>query len=270
MPELPEVETTRRGIEPWLCGQPIQQVQVRQPKLRWPVAQELHLLQGQVVERLARRGKYLLLYSTAGVVLVHLGMSGSLRVVDASLPPRKHDHVDLVLANGKAVRFHDPRRFGAWLWADGQPELHPLLRDLGVEPLSDAFNADFLFAATRKRTCSIKAVLMDAHTVVGVGNIYANEALFRARLNPQRPAGNVTYVECAAVVEAVRQILTYAIERGGTTLRDFVREDGTAGYFQLELMVYGRTNQPCVRCGGTIHRLVQGQRSTWFCPACQA
>lgn len=269
MPELPEVETTRRGIEPWLQGQQVTQVVVRQPQLRWTVPQEIRLLEGQVVHSLTRRGKYLLLHTDVGVALLHLGMSGSLRVVESSLPPRKHDHADVCLSNGKAVRFHDPRRFGAVLWAGDDPQQHPLLRDLGVEPLSVAFSGDYLWEQSRGRTLSVKAFLMNAHIVVGVGNIYANEALFRARVDPRRAAGSIPHETYLALAQAIREILTYAIERGGTTLRDFVREDGSTGYFQLELMVYNRTHQPCVRCQTPILKITQGQRSTWFCPVCQ-
>lgn len=269
MPELPEVETTRRGIEPWLQGQTITKVMVRQPKLRWPVPAEISVLEGQVVQELTRRGKYILLHTQAGVALIHLGMSGSLRIVEAGLEPRKHDHFDLVLASGKAVRYHDPRRFGALLWTEENPQQHALLRALGPEPLGDAFDGDYLYQQSRTRKVSVKEFIMNAHIVVGVGNIYANEALFLARIDPRRAAGRVSRERYHALAQAIRQILAYAIECGGTTLRDFVREDGSPGYFQLELMVYDRAEQLCSACQAPIRRITQGQRSTWFCPVCQ-
>lgn len=269
MPELPEVETTRRGIEPWLQGHTVENVIIRQPKLRWPVSAEVGLLAGQVVRKLTRRGKYILLHTDVGVALIHLGMSGSLRIVEAGLEPRKHDHFDLLLDSGKAVRYHDPRRFGALLWVQDDPLQHALLRDLGPEPLGDGFDADYLFRQSRSRKVSVKEFIMNAHVVVGVGNIYANEALFIAGIDPRRAAGSVTHESYLALAQAIRQILAYAIECGGTTLRDFVREDGSPGYFQLELMVYDRVNQPCTRCLAPIQRITQGQRSTWFCPVCQ-
>ncbi|MEZ5453109.1 MAG: bifunctional DNA-formamidopyrimidine glycosylase/DNA-(apurinic or apyrimidinic site) lyase [Thiothrix sp.] len=269
MPELPEVETTRRGIEPWLQGQTITKVMVRQPKLRWPVPAEISVLEGQVVQELTRRGKYILLHTQAGVALIHLGMSGSLRIVEAGLEPRKHDHFDLMLASGKAVRYHDPRRFGALLWTEENPQQHALLRTLGPEPLGDAFDGDYLYQQSRTRKVSVKEFIMNAHIVVGVGNIYANEALFLARIDPRRAAGRVSRERYHALAQAIRQILAYAIECGGTTLRDFVREDGSPGYFQLELMVYDRAEQLCSACQAPIRRITQGQRSTWFCPVCQ-
>lgn len=269
MPELPEVETTRRGIEPFLQGQQIQAVIVRQPRLRWPVPAEIQRLAGQVVQQLSRRGKYILLHTPVGVALIHLGMSGSLRIVEPGMEPRKHDHFDLVLANGRAVRYHDPRRFGALLWTEHDPQQHSLLCGLGPEPLEDAFDGDYLFRQSRSRTVSIKEFIMNARIVVGVGNIYANEALFLAGIDPRRAAGCVSHEHYLALAQAIRQVLAYAIERGGTTLRDFVREDGTPGYFQLELKVYDRANQPCTTCCTPIRQITQGQRSTWFCPVCQ-
>lgn len=269
MPELPEVETTRRGIEPWVQDHTVACVTVRQPNLRWPVSADIGTLQGQVVRKLTRRGKYILLHTDAGVALIHLGMSGSLRIVEAGLEPRKHDHFDLVLGSGKAVRFHDPRRFGALLWVQDDPLQHPLLRALGPEPLGEGFEGDYLFRQSRSRKVSIKEFIMNAHVVVGVGNIYANEALFLAGIDPRRAAGAVTREAYMALAQAIRHVLAYAIECGGTTLRDFVREDGSPGYFQLELMVYDRANQPCTRCHTRIQRITQGQRSTWFCSVCQ-
>ncbi|MEB4589405.1 bifunctional DNA-formamidopyrimidine glycosylase/DNA-(apurinic or apyrimidinic site) lyase [Candidatus Thiothrix sp. Deng01] len=269
MPELPEVETTRRGIEPWLRGQTVANVVVRQPRLRWPVPPGVNALEGQVVDELTRRGKYILLHAQAGTALIHLGMSGSLRIVDAGLEPRKHDHFDLVLESGRAVRYHDPRRFGALLWTEEDPQQHALLRGLGPEPLGDGFDGDHLYRLSRMRKVSVKEFIMSAHIVVGVGNIYANEALFLARIDPRRAAGRVSRERYLMLAQAIRQVLSHAIECGGTTLRDFVREDGSPGYFQLELMVYDRTGQPCAACQSPIRRITQGQRSTWFCPVCQ-
>lgn len=269
MPELPEVETTRCGIEPYLLGQTITGVTVRQPRLRWEVPDSIQSLVGQTVQQLTRRGKYILLHTPAGVALIHLGMSGSLRIVDATLLPRNHDHFDLLLASGNIVRYHDPRRFGALLWTAEPVQQHPLLRELGPEPLEAGFDGDYLFTQSRSRTVNVKAFIMNAHIVVGVGNIYACEALFLAGIDPRRVAGRISRERYLKLANSIREILTYAIERGGTTLRDFVREDGSPGYFQLELKVYGRADEPCRVCQTPIRHLTQGQRSTWFCPACQ-
>lgn len=268
MPELPEVETTRRGIEPYLLGQQIKHFIVRQPKLRWPVASELQQMQGVSIDAIQRRGKYLLLETKHGTVLVHLGMSGSLRICAAGLAAEKHDHVDLVLENGTALRLRDPRRFGAVLWA-GCGELHPLLANLGVEPLTPEFTADYLFERAKSRQVSIKEFIMNSHIVVGVGNIYANEALFMAGIDPRCAAGQVKLLALQKLVAAIKTVLERAIAQGGTTLRDFVREDGQTGYFQIELQVYGRGYQACKVCGSLIQQIRQGQRSTWYCPHCQ-
>lgn len=268
MPELPEVETTRRGIEPHLLGQRIEKFIIRQAQLRWPISSELHQLKGAVIEAIQRRGKYLLLETAQGTALFHLGMSGSLRICAADLAAEKHDHLDLVLSNAKALRLRDPRRFGAVLWA-GCGELHPLLAHLGVEPLTDEFTADYLLARAARRQVSIKEFIMNARIVVGVGNIYANEALFMAKINPRRAAGQISYLELQRLVVAIKTVLERAIVQGGTTLRDFVREDGQTGYFQIELQVYGRTQQTCTVCASLIQQIRQGQRSTWYCPYCQ-
>jgi formamidopyrimidine-DNA glycosylase len=268
MPELPEVETTRRGIAPYLEGRRIDGVVIRQPQLRWPVPDLATLLTGHAVQSVERRAKYLLLRFAHGTLLIHLGMSGSLRVIAASTSPRPHDHVDLVFG-GRCLRLHDPRRFGAMLWADGDPLLHPRLCDLGPEPLSDAFNADWLAARTRGRKAAIKTVLMDGHVVVGVGNIYATEALFHAGIHPARAAGRVSRVRLQQLVAEVKQVLGHAIERGGTTLRDFLNESGEPGYFAQELYVYGRAGQPCKVCGTTILTRQIGQRASAYCPHCQ-
>lgn len=270
MPELPEVETTRRGIEPYVKQQTLTQLVIRQPQLRWPISPELSQLQGQVITQLTRRGKYIVLQSPVGAALIHLGMSGSLRVVDAEQALRKHDHFDLVFSNGYRLRYHDPRRFGAFLWAGTDPLQHKLLCKLGVEPLSEAFTADYLFAKSRGRLVSIKEFIMNANIVVGVGNIYASESLFLAKIHPTQPAHSLDLSAYERLVQAIKQILNYAIERGGTTLRDFVNATGDTGYFQLELNVYGRKAEACKICQTPIQQMTQGQRSTWYCPCCQA
>ena len=269
MPELPEVETTRRGIAPHVIGHRVAEVIVRTHRLRWPVPPALpRLLRGERIEAITRRAKYLLLHTEPGAVLVHLGMSGSLRVLPAGTAPQKHDHVDLVLSSGKALRFNDPRRFGCWLW---QPagHLHGLLADLGPEPLSHAFDGDYLFALSRGRSAPVKHFLMDQRVVVGVGNIYAAEALFLAGIRPARPAGRVTRAQYRALAGHVRAVLERSIRRGGTTLRDFTRPDGEPGYFERELMVYGRAGEPCRVCGTTIRLAELGPRQSAYCPRCQ-
>lgn len=270
MPELPEVETTRRGLAPHLEGRRLQGAVVRQPRLRWPVPEELsERLAGQRAGRLTRRGKYLLLEVGNGTLLVHLGMSGSLRLVRADTPAQRHDHVDLLLEGGTAVRFTDPRRFGALLWTSGAPWEHPLLAHLGPEPLEPGFDGAYLAAQARGRTIAVKPFLMDSRVVVGVGNIYANEALFRSGIDPRRAAGRIAAARFERLAEAVRQVLAEAIAQGGTTLRDFVAEDGRPGYFQGQLQVYGRGGRPCVRCAAPLREVRLGQRSTVFCPHCQ-
>ncbi|MEZ5536414.1 MAG: bifunctional DNA-formamidopyrimidine glycosylase/DNA-(apurinic or apyrimidinic site) lyase [Thiolinea sp.] len=268
MPELPEVETTRRGIEPHICGNVIREVVVRQPKLRWPVSNQLRQLIGAEVSAVSRRGKYLLLETVSGTCLIHLGMSGSLRITSLAVAAEKHDHVDIVFGNGTVLRLRDPRRFGAVLWA-GCGELHPLLTKLGPEPLTDEFSGAYLYEKSRNRRVSIKAFIMDAHVVVGVGNIYANEALFAAGIDPRRAAGQVSLKRYHCLGGEIKKVLSRAIEQGGTTLRDFVREDGQSGYFQVDLNVYGRGAQPCNTCGALILQIRQAQRSSWFCPNCQ-
>lgn len=270
MPELPEVETTRRGIRPYLQGQIVQRVVVRQAKLRWPIPPELpEQLQGQTVLDVSRRGKYLLLHFDHGTVLWHLGMSGSLRIVADRAPHGKHDHVDLELGNGRIVRFNDPRRFGAVVWTEQPAYEHPLLHHLGPEPLSDALDGDYLFARSRKRTVAVKSWLMDSKVVVGVGNIYANEALFASAIHPLKQAGKLSRPQCHRLAQHVKYILAHAIERGGTTLRDFVGGDGKPGYFAQELAVYGRGGQPCRQCAKPLTEKVVTQRSTVYCTVCQ-
>lgn len=270
MPELPEVETTRRGIEPWLLGQAIAGVTVRHSGLRWPVPTGLaEALQGRSIRAVHRRSKYLLLDCESGWLIIHLGMSGSLRVLGTDVQPGKHDHFDLLLGNRRCLRLTDPRRFGAVLWHAGEPATHKLLRDLGPEPFDAAFDARALHAQLRGRKAPIKSVLMDAHVVCGVGNIYANEALFRAGIHPNRAAGRIGIARYAKLVEAVQVTLRAAIEAGGSTLRDFVHADGGHGWFQQTYFVYGRAGEACRVCGTPIKSVRLGQRSTFYCPTCQ-
>jgi formamidopyrimidine-DNA glycosylase len=270
MPELPEVETARRGIAPHLVGRRVAAVTVRDRRLRWPVPQALvRELPGQRIEDVGRRGKYLLLKTRAGTAILHLGMSGSLRVLPQETPPQKHDHVDLVMDSGQALRLRDPRRFGTLLWTTGDPAEHALLRDLGPEPLEDGFDGQYLFGKSRGRRVAVKLFIMNSHMVVGVGNIYASEALFLAGIRPGRAAGRVSRAEYAALAKAIKKVLAASIKAGGTTLRDFMREDGEPGYFSQRLRVYGREGERCYRCGGTVVAKVTGQRSTYYCPDCQ-
>ena len=270
MPELPEVETTRRGLEPHLVGRKVADVVVRQRALRWPVPRDLgKQLRGATIRSLARRGKYLLIDCGHGCLIVHLGMSGRLRVMAGDTPPGKHDHFDLVLDSGNIARLRDPRRFGAVLWVRGDPLSHRLLRGLGPEPLHDSFSTRWLRDKLHGRAAPIKSLLMDSSVVTGVGNIYANEALFRAGIHPARAAGRVGPARLERLVVAVRDTLRLAIDAGGSTLRDFLGADGAPGYFQQQYLVYGRAGQPCTRCATPIRVLRQGQRSTFYCPRCQ-
>lgn len=274
MPELPEVETTRRGLAPHVEGRRIQAVTLRRPDLRWPIPAEVaRELPGQRIDAVRRRAKYLLMDTAAGSALLHLGMSGSLRVLPADTPVTAHDHVDIALVDaaggpGRVLRFNDPRRFGSLLW---QPvgEVHALLQGLGPEPLSDAFDGDYLFEVSRGRKAPVKAFLMDQAVVVGVGNIYAAESLFRAGISPLRAAGKVSRERYVALAGAVKAILAYAITRGGTTLRDFLSPDGAPGYFEQELSAYGRGGEPCPRCGRPMKQASIGQRATVWCGHCQ-
>jgi formamidopyrimidine-DNA glycosylase len=270
MPELPEVETTRRGLAPHVERQKVTAVSIYDHRLRWPVPHDLpRRLVGRVVDRVDRRSKYLLFRFGKDTFIVHLGMTGSLRVYYDPPPKRVHDHVDLAFGNGVVLRYHDPRRFGAMLWSPHSARPHPLLADLGPEPFAPEFNADYLYAATRRRSVAIKLALMDNHLVVGVGNIYANESLFRAGIRPTRPANKVSRERLARLVEAVRATLSEAIAKGGSTLRDYVDSAGNPGYFQLEYYVYGRDGDPCRVCGAAIRSLRQGGRATTFCAYCQ-
>ncbi|MGY1519260.1 bifunctional DNA-formamidopyrimidine glycosylase/DNA-(apurinic or apyrimidinic site) lyase [Luteimonas sp. A482] len=274
MPELPEVETTRAGLAPHVEGRRVRTVILRRPDLRWPIPPEIAgQLPGQRIDTVRRRAKYLLLDTAAGSALLHLGMSGSLRVLPADTPLRAHDHVDVVLDDsgpdpGRVLRFNDPRRFGCLLW---QPagEIHPLLRGLGPEPLSDDFDGDYLFARSRGRSAPVKTFLMDQRIVVGVGNIYAAEALHAAGIAPLRAAGRVSRERYRLLADAVRRILVHAIGRGGTTLRDFLSPDGAPGYFVQELSAYGRGGMPCPRCGRALRQASIGQRATVWCGHCQ-
>ena len=278
MPELPEVETTLRGIEPALSGRTVVEVIVRNPSLRWRVPEEVKQARGGRVVRCWRRAKYLLIElageetgasSIEGGLLIHLGMSGSLRISDAEDAPRKHDHVDVVLDSGKCIRFNDPRRFGVFSWWAPPAESHRLLRDLGPEPLSGPFSGTYLRQKSRGRKAAVKNFIMDGKIVVGVGNIYASEALFMAGIHPSRPAGRISAARYEALAAAIRDVLSRAIRRGGTTLRDFLNAEGNPGYFAQELLVYEREGLPCFQCQTPLRRKVIGQRSSYYCPRCQ-
>ncbi len=270
MPELPEVETTRRGIAPHLAGQPVRRVIVRERRLRWPVSAALpRELAGQVVQSVERRAKYLLFGTDAGSAIVHLGMSGSLCIVPADAEPRLHDHVDIDFGSGQRLRFNDPRRFGCMLWTRGNPLAHKLLRNLGPEPLGSEFDGAYLHRRARGRKVAIKNFIMNGQVVVGVGNIYASEALFLSGIHPARAASRVSRQRMDLLAASIREVLSAAIREGGTTLRDFIGSDGSPGYFQQELKVYGRAGEPCHNCGRAVASKVLGQRSTFYCPACQ-
>jgi formamidopyrimidine-DNA glycosylase len=306
VPELPEVEITRRGLAAHLAGLTVKDAVIRNGSLRWPIPKNLpRLLRGCAILSLKRRAKYLLMdcgsgqrriaapdneihharfplprageganeslreFHVTGTLILHLGMSGSLRILPANTPAEKHDHFDLILSNNTLMRLRDPRRFGAVLWYTGDPSIHPLLATLGPEPLESGFDARYLYQATRGRSVSIKQCIMDNHIVVGVGNIYANEALFRAGIKPQLAAGKLSLPRCAKLVEEIRATLAEAINLGGSTLRDFVNTSGQPGYFQQTYWVYGRAGEPCRRCGGLIKQIKQGQRSSFYCGSCQ-
>ncbi len=270
MPELPEVETTRLGIKDHLIGHTVSLVTVRNFQLRWPIPQTLLVdLPQRSFTRIERRGKYLLAFTGGGCLLIHLGMSGSLRITNAKEAALKHDHVDIVLDNGKILRYCDPRRFGCMLWLTEAPAEHPLLKHLGPEPLTDGFSAQALFDRSRGRKMPIKTFIMDSHVVVGVGNIYANEALFVAGIRPNRNAGKVSQQRYVKLVVAVKEILARAITQGGTTLKDFVGGDGKPGYFKQSLLVYGRAGQPCKTCKTALKEIKISGRSSVYCPQCQ-
>ena len=269
MPELPEVETTKRGISPFLINQRIEKVIIRQKQLRLPIPPLNLICAGETIQTVSRRAKYLLLQLSKGYLLIHLGMSGHLRIVSPELAAEKHDHIDLLLSNGRVLRYNDPRRFGLWLYIEEDPNQHRLLTHLGPEPLTTAFNGGYLFEHAHKKRQSIKSFIMTNEIVVGVGNIYASESLFLAGIHPQRPAGSLTPENFAVLAEHIKQILQLAIEAGGTTLRDFYAFDGKPGYFTLNLQVYGRKNKPCLRCNTLIQTLVISGRNSAFCPNCQ-
>lgn len=270
MPELPEVETTRLGLAPHLTGRRITAVVVRDARLRWPIAADLpRQLEGRRILALGRRAKYLLLELDHGALIMHLGMSGALGMVAHATPPGKHDHLDLVIEGGLALRFTDPRRFGSVHWVADDPQQHALLVHLGPEPLSSAFDAERLFGSSRGRSASIKEILMNARIVAGIGNIYANEALFRARIHPKTAAGRIGLKRYHALVGAVRDTLTAALAAGGSSLRDWRHADGSIGYFQQQYFVYGRGGEPCRHCATPIREIRQGQRATYYCPRCQ-
>lgn len=268
MPELPEVEVTRRGIAPHLVGRTIAAITVREPRLRWRIPDAVRALAGREVRAVTRRGKYLLLDCGDGHLILHFGMSGSLRLVAAGTPPGKHDHFDLRIGN-QLLRLRDPRRFGAVLWTAQPPEVHPLIRHLGIEPLSRALDGRRLHALTRGRRTAIKQFLMDGRHIVGVGNIYASESLFLAAIHPRTRASRLSAQRSARLARAIKDTLRTAIRAGGSSLRDFVGSDGAQGCFQRRAWVYGREGQDCRRCGAQIRRLVQGQRATYYCPGCQ-
>lgn len=270
MPELPEVEVTRQGIEPYLLNQRIVHVTVRNPRLRWPIPSNLEeVLVGQEITSIVRRAKYLLFICGKGTLVIHLGMSGSLRLAFSQEPAQKHDHFDLELANGAILRFRDPRRFGTILWSTGDVMRHPLLAQLGDEPLCSSFDGRSLYERTRHRVVSVKEALMNNRIVAGIGNIYANEALFCAGIHPRTLAGKIGLKRYEKLACAIKITLHAAIEAGGSSLRDFVKCDGSPGYFQQQYWVYGRVNQSCRKCGSLIKQIKQGQRSSFYCPKCQ-
>ncbi len=269
MPELPEVETTLRGIEPHIINKKITKLVVRQAQLRWPVSPELsELLPQAAINKIQRRGKYLLLSNKLGTAIIHLGMSGSLRVIPAATPIGKHDHVDMVLANNTIIRYTDPRRFGCWLWST-TPFEHKLIAKLGPEPLSDAFNVAYIYKLAKQRRVVIKQLLMNAHIVVGVGNIYANEALFQAGISPLRPSNTLSEATFEILVPIIKEILIVAISQGGTTLKDFTQTDGKPGYFAQQLQVYGRGGSACMNCKTILSEVRLSGRTTVFCEQCQ-
>jgi len=269
MPELPEVETSRRGIEPHIVGTRISRVVIRNRSLRWPVSKSVDRnLVGQTVGSVTRRAKYLLINTGKGAAILHLGMSGSVFIVDRDTPAGVHDHVDIDFDSGKTLRFRDPRRFGSLHWSK-KPLEHKLLKTLGPEPLGDGFDGDYLWTQSRGRRVSIKQFIMNAQVVVGVGNIYASESLYLACINPRRAAGRVSLQRYELLTTAIKEVLANAIKAGGTTLRDFYGGDGEAGYFQQQLEAYGREGEPCRRCNTAITAIVQGQRSSYYCTQCQ-
>lgn len=268
MPELPEVETTRKGIEPFLKESVIEVIDVHNGQLRWPVSSEIASLHNVAVKSVLRRGKYIVLVLLDGAMIIHLGMSGSMRITDVDDELKKHDHIVFHLSTDKQIRFNDPRRFGCVLWTKDW-QAHSLIKTLGPEPLDDAFSADYLYALGKQRKVAIKQFIMNSHVVVGVGNIYANEALFLAGIHPNRAVNRISLKRIALLVEKIKLVLARAIQVGGTTLRDFVGSDGQPGYFQQQLFVYGRGGKPCQFCQETLQEIRMSNRTTVFCPKCQ-
>lgn len=270
MPELPEVETIMRGLMPELKGAIVQDVVMRHQQLRWPIPSDLKTrLYHQKIVNLSRRGKYLLIQLDNGSLIIHLGMSGSLRILDCSTSPTRHDHLDIIFSKEKLLRYNDPRRFGAVLWTDENPYEHPLIKSMGVEPLDENFTGQYLYQKSRCRQVPIKTLIMNSKIVTGVGNIYAAEALFLAKIHPIKPAGKMTLQQCEQLVDAIQNILKSAIIQGGTTLKDFVNAKGKPGYFSQKLHVYGRAGLLCTLCGSSLQRMQLGQRSSVFCNCCQ-
>jgi len=270
MPELPEVETSRRGIEPYLKNKTITNITVRQHNLRWPIPENLPALaEGQKIREVCRRAKYIYLKLDNGNIIIHLGMSGSLRICTKKTPPEKHEHIDITVTGNKTLRLRDPRKFGCVLWQADDINKHKLLKALGPEPLHEHFDAHYLHKKACGRKCTIKALIMNSHIVVGVGNIYASEALFRAGINPKRKAGNISLPRLHRLVDAIKLTLSLAIEEGGTTLKDFTGISGQPGYFAQKLLVYGRQGEQCSQCGKPIKQVTQQARSTFYCPSCQ-
>lgn len=270
MPELPEVETTLRGIKPHIIHRQVTDVIIRHPRLRWPIPKDLaSKLKGQPLNALERRAKYLLFSFDNGTMILHLGMSGRVRILETEEPPQKHDHVDICFDRKTYLRFTDPRRFGAVLWTEEDPDNHPLLKNIGIEPLSADFNGDYLLKRAKNRKVPVKTFIMDGKIIAGVGNIYATEALFAARINPLTAAGKVKRAQYQALADAIKTVLKQAIKKGGTTLKDFMKSDGSPGYFSIELQVYGHGGKPCPRCHATLKSVRIAQRSTVFCSKCQ-
>ncbi len=270
MPELPEVETTRIGITPYILDETVKTVSIRNRKLRWPISRRIDKeLPGQKIKQVSRRGKYILFHTETACLILHLGMSGSLRVLLKKGQPQKHDHVDIEFKSGVLLRFTDPRRFGSIHWTKKDPLKHKLLKNLGPEPLSDDFNADYLFEKANRKTQTVKTFIMDSKIVVGVGNIYASESLFRAGIHPKQSTGKISKARYEKLVTAIKNALKEAIKKGGTTLRDFVNGEGKPGYFGQELNVYNREGQSCTKCKTLIKQTRIGQRSTFYCPECQ-
>ncbi len=270
MPELPEVETIRRGLTPHLQGMEIQGVVTRYPTLRWPIPVDLNqLLCHQTILEIGRRGKYLLFQLTRGTLIIHLGMSGRLHLLNAEKPLLPHDHVDILLPDGQLLRYNDPRRFGAILWVEGEGKQHPLLQSIGIEPFDDAFTGTYLQQQVTQHHQPIKSLLMNSKIIAGIGNIYAAEALFLASIHPQTPAQQLSIAQCDLLVQSIQLVLQKALDAGGTTLKDYVNSEGKPGYFSQQLAVYGRAGLPCRRCQHSLQSMQLGQRQTVFCEHCQ-